>query len=70
MAEVKLLRDSAEKDAFQAKVNRMMKLIINSLYKNKEVFSENLSLTLPTSWTRFVSSLSLTNLSLTLLRSS
>ena len=70
VAEVKLLRDSAEKHAFQAEVNRMMKLIINSLYKNKEVFSENLSLTLPTSWTRFVSSLSLTKLSSTLLRSS
>ena len=26
-----------EKHEFQAEVNRMMKLIINSLYKNKEV---------------------------------
>ena len=38
MVEVKLPRDSAEKHAFQAEVNRMMKLVINSLYKNKEVF--------------------------------
>merc|ERR1712012_1337342 len=30
VAEVKLLRDSAEKHAFQAEVNRMMKLISNS----------------------------------------
>ena len=37
MAEMKQLRDSAEKFAFQAEVNRMMKLIINSLYRNKEV---------------------------------
>jgi len=42
VAEVKLLRDSAEKHAFQAEVNRMMKLIINSLYKNKEVFLREL----------------------------
>jgi len=34
---MKQLRDSAEKFAFQAEVNRMMKLIINSLYRNKEV---------------------------------
>merc|ERR1712045_909252 len=33
VAEVKQLRDSAEKHAFQAEVSRMMKLIINSLYK-------------------------------------
>ena len=31
------LREKSEKFAFQAEVNRMMKLIINSLYKNKEV---------------------------------
>lgn len=31
------LRDRAEKHTFQAEVDRMMKLIINSLYKNKEV---------------------------------
>lgn len=36
-AQVKELREKSEKHAFQAEVNRMMKLIINSLYKNKEV---------------------------------
>ena len=35
--EVKQLRDQSEKHIFQAEVNRMMKLIINSLYRNKEV---------------------------------
>ena len=34
---MKQLRDSADKYVFQAEVNRMMKLIINSLYRNKEV---------------------------------
>ena len=33
VAEVKQLRDSADKHAFQAKVNRMMKLIIKKLQK-------------------------------------
>lgn len=37
VAEMKTLRDSSEKHEFQAEVDRMMKLIINSLYKNKEV---------------------------------
>lgn len=37
VAEVKEMRDRAEKFAYKAEVNRMMKLIINSLYKNKEV---------------------------------
>ena len=37
VAEVKQLREKAEKFEFQAEVNRMMKLIINSLYRNKEV---------------------------------
>ena len=36
VAEMKLMRESAEKHVFQAEVNRMMKLIINSLYRNKE----------------------------------
>lgn len=39
VAQMKELREKAEKHAFQAEVNRMMKLIINSLYKNKEVKS-------------------------------
>lgn len=37
VAQMKELRESAEKHQFQAEVNRMMNLIINSLYKNKEV---------------------------------
>ena len=37
VAQMKELRDKSEKFAFQAEVNRMMKLIINSLYRNKEV---------------------------------
>ena len=37
VAQMKELRDKAEKFAFQAEVSRMMKLIINSLYRNKEV---------------------------------
>ncbi len=41
VAEMKLLREQAEKFAFQAEVNRMMKLIINSLYRNKEVCISN-----------------------------
>lgn len=39
VAQIKELREKSEKFAFQAEVNRMMKLIINSLYRNKEVSS-------------------------------
>lgn len=39
---MKELRDKAEKFAFQTEVNRMMKLIINSLYRNKEIYLREL----------------------------
>lgn len=42
VAEIKEMRSKAEKHQFQAEVNRMMKLIINSLYRNKEVFLREL----------------------------
>ncbi|XP_032680763.1 endoplasmin [Odontomachus brunneus] len=41
-AQIKELRDKAEKFAFQTEVNRMMKLIINSLYRNKEIYLREL----------------------------
>jgi len=40
--EVKQLRERAEKHHFQAEVDRMMKLIINSLYKNKDIYLREL----------------------------
>ena len=42
VAELKHIREKAEKHQFQAEVNRMMKLIINSLYRNKEVYLREL----------------------------
>ena len=46
VSQMKQMRDGAEKHEYQAEVNRMMKLIINSLYKNKEV-QNKLSATTP-----------------------
>lgn len=42
VAQMKELRLKAENFTFQAEVNRMMKLIINSLYRNKDIFLREL----------------------------
>lgn len=42
VAQIKELREKAEKFTFQTEVNRMMKLIINSLYRNKDIFLREL----------------------------
>ncbi|XP_045534418.1 endoplasmin [Papilio machaon] len=42
VAQLRELRERAQNFTFQTEVNRMMKLIINSLYRNKEIFLREL----------------------------
>lgn len=49
-AQIKEIREKSEKHVFQAEVNRMMKLIINSLYKNKEVSEDKEHLDVHSWW--------------------
>lgn len=42
VAEQKLMKEQAEKYAFQTEVNKMMSILINSLYSNKEIFLREL----------------------------
>jgi hypothetical protein len=42
VAEQKQMKELAEKHAFQTEVNKMMSILINSLYSNKEIFLREL----------------------------